>query len=255
MTQKRNVTLRLKSLLELHGLKTGIMRAGDVDPKEREDWIAKHGREFDVMICHPKLVSTGLDLFSKTPGGHNYNCIVFYQTGYNLFDMRQAARRAWRIGQPNDCYVYYLYYGETMQKRAMSLMSKKMAAAHALEGEFSEEGLAAMAGEDNLQMALAKSLAQRIDDSDMQRSWVKVKSGDKKVRQPSLKMVAVTSEPRPGRMAELALPRLHLHAPDSEPERPEILSEMDVPIFDDALLATMLANLAANGMTLSDLAG
>lgn len=55
-----------------------------------------------------------------------------------------------------------------------------MAAAQALEGEFSEDGLAAMAGEDNLQMALAKSLADRIDDSDMQRSWSKVKSGPRK---------------------------------------------------------------------------
>jgi Intein splicing domain len=257
MTQKRNVTLRLKSLLERHGLKVGIMRAGDVDPKEREDWIAKHGREFDVMICHPKLVSTGLDLFSKRQGGHNYNCIVFYQTGYNLFDMRQAARRAWRIGQPNDCYVYYLYYQETMQQRAMSLMSKKMAAAHALEGDFSEEGLAAMAGEDNLQMALAKSLAQRIEDSDMQRSWVKVKSGEK--RKAQLRMATLrttpTIDPSPGSVAELALPRLHIHAPDSVPERPVILREVDVPVFDDALMARMFANLAANGMTLNDLAG
>ena len=55
------------------------------------------------MISHPKLVSTGLDLFSKVQGGHNYSTIVFYETGYNLFDMRQAARRAWRIGQPKDC--------------------------------------------------------------------------------------------------------------------------------------------------------
>lgn len=153
-----------------------------MDPKEREDWIAKHGREFDVMLSHPKLVSTGLDLFSKVQGGHNYATIVFYETGYNLFDMRQAARRAWRIGQPKDCKVYYLYYRETMQHRTMQLMSRKMAAAQALEGEFSAEGLAAMAGEDNLQMALAKSLAERIDEADMQRSWSKVTSSPKKPR-------------------------------------------------------------------------
>jgi len=34
--------------------------------------------------------------------------------------MRQAARRAWRIGQPRDCRVYYLYYKETMQHRPCS---------------------------------------------------------------------------------------------------------------------------------------
>jgi hypothetical protein len=70
-----------------------------------------------------------------------------------------------------------------MQHKAMSLMSRKMAAAQALEGEFSEDGLAAMAGEDNLQMALARNLVERIDDADMQRSWGKVQSGPKQ-RQP-----------------------------------------------------------------------
>ena len=151
-----------------------------------------NGREFDVMICFPKLVSTGLDLFSKVQGGHNYNCIVFYETGYKLNDMRQAARRAWRIGQPRDCYIYYLYYQGTMQHRAMSLMSKKMAAALALEGEFSEEGLAAMSGEGDEQMALAKSMSEKIDDADMQRSWTKVKSMAEKKKPAKKKPVEAT---------------------------------------------------------------
>jgi hypothetical protein len=182
MSGKRNIQPRLKMLLEREGLRVGVLRSKDVDPKEREDWIIQNGRNYDVMISHPQLVSTGLDLFSKQEGGHNYSTLVFYETGYNLFTMRQAARRAWRISQPKDCRVYYLYYKGTMQHKAMSLMSRKMAAAQALEGEFSEEGLAAMAGEDNLQMALAKNLSERIDDADMQRSWTKVTSGPKKPR-------------------------------------------------------------------------
>jgi hypothetical protein len=196
MTGKRNIQPRLKALLEKEGLKVGVLRSGDVDPKELEDWIARHGRDFDVMISHPKLVSTGLDNFSKAQGGHNYATIVFYETGYSLFDMRQAARRAWRIGQTKDCKVYYPYYCETMQHRAMQLMSHKMAAAQALEGEFSAEGLAAMAGEDNLQMALARSLAERIDEADMQRSWSKVKSGGKKkLTRPTDALRALTDPP------------------------------------------------------------
>ena len=182
MTGKRNVQPRLKMLLEREGLKVGVLRAADVEPIDREAWIAANGRRHDVMISHPQLVSTGLDLFSKVQGGHNYSTLVFYETGYNLFTMRQAARRAWRIGQPRDCRVYYLYYKDTMQHKAMSLMSRKMAAAQALEGEFSEDGLAAMAGEDNLQMALAKNLSERIDQADMQRSWGKVKGSPRKPR-------------------------------------------------------------------------
>ena len=205
MTGKRNIQPRLKALLEKAGLKVGVLRSDDVEPIEREEWIAAHGREFDVMISHPQLVSTGLDLFSKKQGGHNYSTLVFYETGYNLFTMRQAARRAWRIGQPMDCRVYYLYYKETMQHKAMTLMSKKMAAAQALEGEFSEDGLAAMAGEDNLQMALAKNLSERIDDSDMQRSWGKVKSGPKKVKKGASSIPALAADLKPSPLDKLPI--------------------------------------------------
>jgi hypothetical protein len=87
----------------------------------------------------------------------------------------QASRRAWRIGQRKDCKVIDLYYGGTLQARAMSLMGKKMEAAQALEGKFSTEGLASMAGEEgSAEMALAKSLADRIDEGDASRHWAKV---------------------------------------------------------------------------------
>jgi clan AA aspartic protease (TIGR02281 family) len=180
MTGKRNIQPRLKALLEKEGLKVGVLRSDTVDPIEREAWIEENGRNYDVMISHPELVKTGLDLFTKVQGGHNFSTIIFYETGYNLFTMRQAARRAWRIGQPHDCRVYYLYYRDTMQHKAMQLMSRKMAASQALEGEFSENGLAAMAGEDNLQMALAKRLSDRISEADIKRNWGKVKSAPKK---------------------------------------------------------------------------
>ena len=209
MTGKRDVQPRLKEILTRAGLKVGIMRADDVEPKEREEWIAKHGRNFDVMICFPQLVSTGLDPFSKVQGGHNYDCIVFYETRYKLNMMRQAARRAWRIGQPRDCYIYYMYYKDTMQHRAMSLMSKKMAAALALEGEFSEEGLAAMAGEGDDQMALAKSMSEKIDDADMQRSWSKVKS--------------LTEKKKP--IKKKSLPTLSDLAADATPDKLDTLVE------------------------------
>lgn len=187
MTGKRNIMPRLRKILEAQGLKVGILRATDVEPREREEWIMRHGREFDVMISHPKLISTGLDLFSKAQGGHNYNAIVLYQTGYNPFDMRQFSRRAWRIGQPRDCRVYYLYYRATMQHRCMDLMAKKFAASQALEGEFSADGLAAMAGDENIAMGLAKSLSEQVADADLQRNWGRVQSvAKKKPRQDPL---------------------------------------------------------------------
>jgi hypothetical protein len=92
--------------------------------------------------------------------------------GYNLSTLRQASRRSWRIGQDQPCRVYYLYYEDTMQERAMALMGKKLKASLTLEGKFSSEGLVALSGDEgSAEMELAKSLAERIDFGNAERVW------------------------------------------------------------------------------------
>jgi SNF2 family DNA or RNA helicase len=165
---------RLERLLKANGLKVGVLRAS-VTPAEREEWIAKNAPKCDVILSHPKLVETGLDFFNKA-GTFVIPTIVFYETGYSTFTLRQAARRAWRIGQKLPCRIVYLYYAGTMQEKAMMLMGKKLAASLAIEGQFSAEGLAALTGEDdgNAEMALAKSLGERINPADVRRTWNRV---------------------------------------------------------------------------------
>jgi hypothetical protein len=64
----------------------------------------------------------------------------------------------------------YLHYAGTMQERAMALMGRKLTAA--LQGTFPSEGLVAMAGEDaNVEIALARSLVERMDEGDSRRMW------------------------------------------------------------------------------------
>jgi len=167
-TDQHDVQGRLERLLNDQGLRVGVLRAS-VPLNRREAWIASHAPKLDAVISHPRLVETGLDLFDKA-GGHNFATICFYETGYNLFTLRQASRRSWRIGQTKPCRVVYLYYQGTMQDRALALMGKKLTAAQALEGKFSSEGLVAMAGEDaNVEIALARSLVERIDEGDARR--------------------------------------------------------------------------------------
>jgi SNF2 family DNA or RNA helicase len=176
-TDKRDVQERLRGLLEKDGLRVGSLRAS-VSLAKREEWINKNAPGLDVVISHPRLVETGLDLFSKRKGGHNFATLIFYETGYNLFTLRQSSRRSWRIGQKLPCKVVYLYYGGTLQERCMSLMGKKLTEAQALEGKFSSEGLAAMAGGDggSVEMALARSLADRLDEGDAQRARERIAS-------------------------------------------------------------------------------
>ncbi len=173
MTDKRDVQPRLADLLRGQGLEVGILRA-NVSTDKREQWIRDHGPAYDVILSHPQLVETGLDLFDKG-GSYNFNRLAFYQSGYNLFTMRQAARRAWRLAQWLPCEVAYFYYENTMQARAIKLMGDKLKAAQLIEGSFSSEGLAALAGEDDsLDAALAKSLVERLDDLDVGRVWNKL---------------------------------------------------------------------------------
>ena len=173
MTNTRDVTQRLKRLCQDAGLRTEVLTAS-VNTRKREEWIAKHGPKLDVCISHPMLVQTGLDLFDKG-GGHNFATLIFYLTGYSTFVLRQAGCRAYRIGQTLPCKVAYFHYANTMQARAMTLMGKKLVASQAIEGKFSSEGLAAMAGDDvSMEMALAKSLIENLDDLDVGRSWAKL---------------------------------------------------------------------------------
>jgi hypothetical protein len=172
---ERDCAQRLEQIIKKElKLQVKVMRA-TVDPARREEWIAKHGPHHDVIISHPELVKTGLDFFDKA-GSYNFPTLLFYQTGYNLFTMMQAARRAWRIGQKWPCRVLYFYYEASMQARAMALMGQKAAAANAVSGRFSSEGLTAMAGEDEgMEMAMARQLAEKTaGKGEALRAWSKI---------------------------------------------------------------------------------
>lgn len=198
MTNTRDVTQRLKRLCQNAGLRTEVLTS-QVNTRKREEWISRHGGYLDVCISHPMLVQTGLDLFDKR-GGHNFSTLAFYLTGYSTFVLRQAGCRAYRIGQTLPCKVAYFHYAKTMQARALTLMGKKLVASQAIEGKFSSEGLAAMAGDDvSMEMALAKSLIENLDDLDVGRSWAKLGAAterqDLEPVKPSLKPAGPAVEP------------------------------------------------------------
>jgi hypothetical protein len=174
MTDKRDVVGRLGNILAEAGLRTAVLRSS-IETTKREAWIAKHAPDADVLVSHPQLVETGLDFFDAEKT-YNLSSIWFHGTGYNLFVLRQASRRAWRIGQDQECRVRYAYYADTMQARAMSLMGKKLSASQSMEGKFSMEGLAALAGDEGtMETALARSLVTSLgEDLDVGRTWRKL---------------------------------------------------------------------------------
>jgi hypothetical protein len=137
-TNKRDLQPRLAQLIAKHGLVSTVMTRS-VSTGKRDEWIKKRTPKIDDLICHPKLVSTGMNLIP-------YTVIVFYDTGYSTFTLRQASRRSLRLVQPSDVIdVYYLYTAGTAQQDCLSLMAKKNEVSLMVEGEIVEGGLSAMA--------------------------------------------------------------------------------------------------------------
>jgi hypothetical protein len=150
-TQKRDVTHRLQQILANEGIRVAVLTT-DVPPESREGWYDRQLRGgVQAVICHPKLVQTGLDLIE-------FPTILFYETGYSIYVLRQASRRSWRIGQRLPVKVKFLHYGETMQESCLRLMGKKLLVSLAMEGKFSSEGLQAINEEDDILMAMAREL-------------------------------------------------------------------------------------------------
>lgn len=170
-TSSHPVLERLEKIVQDAGFVVKVLDANKISTRNRSAWINRNAPGTDVIISHPQPVRTGLTLFDAS-GTHNFPSLIFYETGYDLFTLRQASRRSWRIGQKQPCRVYYLYYRDTMQARAMGLMAQKLEASLALEGQFSAEGLAAMSGDaGSLTMELAKSLVENLDFGDLDRVW------------------------------------------------------------------------------------
>ncbi|HEV2401635.1 MAG TPA: helicase-related protein [Candidatus Sulfotelmatobacter sp.] len=150
-TQKRDVTRRLERILSNEGIRVAVLTT-EVPPESREGWYERQLRAgVQAVICHPKLVQTGLDLI-------DFPTILFYETGYSIYVLRQASRRSWRIGQRLPVKVKFLHYAETMQESCLRLMGKKLLVSLAMEGKFSSEGLQAINEEDDILMAMAREL-------------------------------------------------------------------------------------------------
>jgi len=153
-TQKRDVTRRLQELLLKNGIRAEVLSA-DVPPEQREAWYERRLRNgMQVCICHPKLVQTGLDLLE-------FPTILFYETGYSTYVLRQASRRSWRIGQKQPVRVGFLTYSKTAQESCLRLMGKKLLVSLAMEGKLQVEGLQAMNEDDDLLTAMARELVTR----------------------------------------------------------------------------------------------
>jgi len=84
--------------------------------------------------------------------------ILFYESGYSTFTLRQASRRSWRIGQTRPVKVKFMAYAGTMQESCLRIMGKKLLVSLAMEGKFANHGLQSLDEDDDMLTAMAREL-------------------------------------------------------------------------------------------------
>ena len=160
-TGTRDITERMEQFLTTHGFRVAVLKADSVAPDRRESWVEERVKQgVDVVICHPRLVQTGLDLI-------DFPTLCWFETDYSVYTMRQASRRSWRIGQRRPVKVVFMAYRNTLQADALKLVAKKLQSSLAVEGELPEDGLAAFGDEgDDLMLALARQIVSGEEETD-----------------------------------------------------------------------------------------
>ncbi len=145
-------TGRLHALFTRHGSRVAVLKADAAKPDRLEAWMAERVQEgLDVLVCHPRLVQTAMDLI-------DFATVCWYETDYSVYTLRQASRRSWRIGQTRPVQVY-LAYGQTLQADVLTLVAKKLQSSLAVEGELPEDGLAAYGDDgDDVLLALPRQI-------------------------------------------------------------------------------------------------
>ncbi len=160
---------RVEEVLKAHGIEAHILES-HVSPEKRVEWLARKEEEgAKVIICNMRLVETGLDLLP-------WQTIIFYQMSYNINTIRQASRRAWRIGQTRECRIYYMVYQHTQQAAQFESCMLKRAHAMLTEGKLDRSELARFGRDMN--SSLAVDIANCLVGNEAVEKWEELAKKD-----------------------------------------------------------------------------
>jgi hypothetical protein len=203
-------------------VKVAVLRSTTVKPGERAAWFAARERDgTNVVLCHPGLVETGLNLIGWPE-------IVFAEPTYSLYRAMQARKRAYRPTQTRDCNVTWLCYADTMIAQALDIIGSKATAATLLNGDTLSSGLLQI----DPGMSILQELAKRVLDdrtpavsaADLSARFATAGAAlaeAMQVGQRDLVGVVATSEPTPALPAPVAIATSEDAAPVDAPLMPE----------------------------------
>jgi hypothetical protein len=158
-TGTRDIQDRILKILRDGGVRAEVLTSG-INPRKREEWIAKRVFGLDALVVNPKLVATGLDLIA-------FSSVVFLEIEYSLYVLWQSLRRVWRLGQTKPVKAVFSVYNDTVEARALALIGAKMKAAQLLYGD-NVGGAIVPEEDDDILMKLAREALESADLPDLQ---------------------------------------------------------------------------------------
>lgn len=161
---------RWKELLISEGITCEIMNER-VGTAERVDWLEKQSQAgTEVLITNQRLVEVGLDLM-------DFPTIMFVQMNDDINVVRQASRRAWRLGQHRNCKVFYYVCEKTSQMNQFERLMSRRVAAMIVEGRIERsDDLAKYA--DTSTNGSVSDLSKTLSSVELTNAWVSAAEKD-----------------------------------------------------------------------------
>ncbi|WP_374724211.1 helicase-related protein [Calidifontibacillus erzurumensis] len=169
-TNEYRTNQRLQKVLKRNGVNATILDS-KISNDARFAWLEEQEKKgTKVIITNQRLVEVGLDLMA-------YPTIIFYQMSDDINTVRQAAKRAHRLGQHRHCEVLYLVNDKTQQMAQFQRLMSRRVAALLVEGAIERsDDLAKYA--DTSANGITNDLSKMIEASEIANAWTQAAQKD-----------------------------------------------------------------------------
>ena len=104
---------------------------GRTADETRGRYIAGLGKDYQVLVCHPRAVGHGITLVQASYA-------IYYSVGYSYELYKQSRDRIHRVGQKNRCTYFHLLALGTCDEVVLKVLQRKGGAAEAMRAALSE---------------------------------------------------------------------------------------------------------------------
>jgi hypothetical protein len=155
---------RLQKVLAKHGIQSEILDVNTTTSMGRFEWLEKQKQKGSkVLIMSSTLVQVGLDLL-------DWPTLLYWQMHDDINVVRQAGKRAHRIGQHRECRVKFYVADGTQQKVQFQRLMSRRINALLVEGRIERSDALARYAQDS-GSNLTRDLASCLSATELTNTW------------------------------------------------------------------------------------